>query len=184
MINTLQIRPGDSIIVSGVGPVGLGAVLGAHAAGATRIVAVDALASRRELARQVGATHVVDGAAEDLAAQLLKAVGGPADAAFDASGVPAVVLADVTAVKPGGHIALAAGGFAAAAHSPVSTGKTVSNVLVGDQVPRTFIPRLIDLQRHGKIDVPPLITRYNLEEITTAIDDTRAGHTAKAVLIP
>lgn len=183
-LNTLNVRPGDSIIVSGGGPVGLGAVMAAHAAGATRIIAVDILDSRRELALRVGATHVVDGTADDLAAQLQQAASGLADAAFDASGVPAVVLADVATVKPGGHVALAAGGFAAASESPASTGKTVSNVLVGDQVPRTFIPRLIDLQRHGKIDVRPLITTYALADISTAIDDTRAGRATKAVLTP
>lgn len=58
------------------------------------------------------------------------------------------------------------------------------NVLVGDQMPHVFVPRLIDLYRSGLIDLDAVITRYPLADIDKAIADTRAGTTAKAVLIP
>lgn len=184
VLNALRVTAGDHVVVSGVGSVGLAAVMAARAAGATRVVAVDLLEPRRELAARVGATHTVDGASADLVGELRAALGGEADAAFDASGAPDAVLSDVSVLKADGVIALAAGGFVAAAQSPASTGKSVLNVLVGDQVPRAFVPRLIDLHRSGLIDLDAVITRYPLADIDKAIGDTRAGTTAKAVLIP
>ncbi len=135
-------------------------------------------------ARAAGATRIVDGATEDLAAAIHEALGGPADVAFDASGAPEAVLADVTVLKADGRISLAAGGFSKAAQSPVATGKSVENVLVGDQMPHVFIPRLIDLYRSGLIDLDAVITRYPLADIDRALADTRAGMTDKAILIP
>lgn len=184
ILNALRVTAGDHVVISGAGSVGLAAVMAARAAGATRIVAVDLLPSRRALATRVGATHTVDGAREDLAAAIHEALGGSADAAFDASGAPDAVLADVTVLKADGRIALAAGGFSKAAQSPVATGKSVVNVLVGDQMPHVFIPRLIDLYRSGLIDLDAVITRYPLADIDRALADTRAGTTAKAILIP
>lgn len=184
VLNTLRVSPGDSIVVSGTGTVGLGAVMAARAAGATRIVAVDVLQPRLELALEVGATHAIDGRAEDVPAQLQQALGGQADVAFDASGVPEVVQNDVNALKLGGQIALAASGAGAAMSSPAIIGKTIYNTLVGEVVPRVFLPRLIDLHLHGKFPVDRLISTYALRDIESAVDDTKAGKATKAVLTP
>ncbi|WP_155060168.1 NAD(P)-dependent alcohol dehydrogenase [Streptomyces blattellae] len=182
VLNTLRVSPGDSIVISGVGPVGLGAVMAARAAGATRIVAIDLLASRRELALEVGATHAVDGRGDNVLAQIQEAVGGPADFAFDSTGVPEVVLTDLAALKLDGHFAAGASGLGAASQSPVMLGKTIHNVVAGDSVPRLFLPRLIDLHRHGMFPVERLITTYPLADIDTAIEDTQVGKATKAIL--
>lgn len=76
MLNALRVTAGDHVVISGVGSVGLAAVMAARAAGATRIVAVDVLEPRRDLAKKVGATHTVDGASDDLPGAIRAALGG------------------------------------------------------------------------------------------------------------
>lgn len=184
VLNTLKVGAGDGIVISGVGPVGLGAVMAAQAAGATRIVAIDVLPERLAIAQQVGATHTIDGRADNVLAQIQEIFGGGVDIAFDSSGNPDAVFTDIAALKLNGRIALAAGGIAAAAQSPVLTGKTVYNTLVGEVVPRVFLPRLFDLYLHGKFPIDPLITTYPLEEIASAVADTHSGKVIKAVFTP
>jgi aryl-alcohol dehydrogenase len=182
ILHTLGVRAADSVIVSGAGPVGLAAVMAARAAGATRIVAVDVLTSRLDLAREVGATHTVDGNDENLLATIQQAAGGPADAAFDTSGVAAVVLAGLLALTADGRLGLGAGGLEDAARLPTAMlGKTVHNVIAGDSVPRVLIPRLIDLHRHGRFPVERLITTYPLADIETAVTHATDGTATKVV---
>jgi len=76
VINTFALKAGESIAVYGAGAVGLAAVMAARMAGAGTIVAVDLHENRRELARELGATHAVDGADPQLAVSVLAATGG------------------------------------------------------------------------------------------------------------
>ena len=184
VLNTLRVAPGDSIVISGTGPVGLGAVMAAAASGATRIVAVDVLKPRLDLALQLGATHAIDGRSDDVLAKIQEAVGQPADLAFDTTGVPEVVLTDLAALKLDGRFAAGASGLEAASQSPVMMGKTIHNIIAGDSVPLLFLPRLIDLHRNGKFPVERLISTYPMEDIDEAIEDTSAGKATKAILMP
>jgi aryl-alcohol dehydrogenase len=183
ILHTLGVRAADRVIVSGAGPVGLAAVMAARAAGATRIVAVDVIKSRLDLAQEIGATHTVDGNDDNLLAKIQQAAGGAADAAFDTSGVPAVVLADLLALTADGRLGLGAGGLQDAARLPTAMlGKTIHNVIAGDSVPRVLIPRLLDLHRHGMFPVERLVTSYPLADIDTAVAHATDATATKVVL--
>lgn len=184
VLNTLKVGAADHLVVSGVGAVGLGAVMAASAAGATRIVAIDIVQERLDLALAVGATHAIDGRSDDVLGQIRQAIPGGVDYAFDASGAPEAVMTSLAALKLNGKIALAAGGLAAAAQSPVLTGKTVYNTLVGEAVPAVLLPRLIELHLHGKFPIERVVSTYPLEQIDAAVADTQAGKVLKAVFTP
>lgn len=182
VINALRVQPGDSVVVSGAGSVGLGAVMAARAAGATSVLAVDVLQSRLDLALEVGATHAVDGTDREVARRIGESLGGLADHAVDTTGRPEVVLADLQALKADGALVAAAGGVDGATQGMAMTGKTIHNVILGDSVPRLFIPRLIRLHQRGMLPVDKLVTTYPLADIDSAVRDTRTGATTKAVL--
>jgi len=93
--NVLQPRAGDSIVILGAGPVGLSAVMAAALTPATTIVAMDRVASRLELARELGATHVIE-SGDDLTAQLIDATGG-ANGVVETTGNVGVLRAGVDA---------------------------------------------------------------------------------------
>ena len=89
----LDVQPGTSVVVTGAGAVGLAAIMAAKAAGATTIVAVDLHDHRLELAAELGATHLLRGDVDDLAAAVIAATEGGADYGFDTTGVPSVMTA-------------------------------------------------------------------------------------------
>lgn len=183
IINTLRVRAGDSVVVSGTGSVGLAAVMAAAAAGATRIVAVDVLPSRLDEALKVGATHAVDGRDHNVVAQIEHAAGGKADFAFDTTGVPEVVANVAIALKNGGDLGIAASGLEEAALQRMPLlGKTVHNIVAGGAHPRVFLPRLLNLHVHGRFPVDQLLTHYPLADIEAAVEDTKVGKSTKAIL--
>jgi len=183
IINSLRVAAGDSVIVSGTGAVGLSAIMAAKAVGATTIIAVDVLESRLETARELGATHTINGRDDDIVARVEDITGGGADHALDTTGVADVIVHDVQAVKSGGTIGLVgidAGVPALPVH--VVAGKTIRYILEGDSVPRVFIPRLISLYQQGGFPFDRLITKYPFKDLERAIADTRSGTAVKAVL--
>jgi aryl-alcohol dehydrogenase len=183
IVNALRVEPGERGIVSGVGAVGLAAVMAAAASGATRIVAVDVHPARLQLARELGATHTIDGRDADVFPQIQQALGGPADFAVDTSGVPSAVQAVIMGLNIDGRVALIAGGLSESIPPPAMFGKTVHHVIAGDVVPRVFLPHLIDLHRQGRFPVERLITTYPLADIAQAVADTKDGTATKAVIL-
>nr|WSY53876.1 NAD(P)-dependent alcohol dehydrogenase [Streptomyces sp. NBC_00886] len=184
IINSLKVGAGDSVIISGAGAVGLSAVMAARAVGATTIIAVDVLEPRLDFARELGATHVVNGSEEDAVAHIKEITAGGADFALDTTGVPSVILNDINAVTFGGTIGLVAiGPSTATIPIPAITGKTIRHISEGDSVPQVFIPRLISLYRQGAFPFDKLITTYPFKDLDRAIADTRSGAAVKAVLM-
>jgi aryl-alcohol dehydrogenase len=175
----LRVSPGSTVAVFGAGAVGLAAILAARVAGATDIVAVDLLASRRDMAMTFGATRVVDGADPDLAAAV-----GQVDYALDNTGVPAVIRTSIHAVRTGGACALLTG-VAEAVISPTDLiGRRVQFVFEGGAVPQVFIPRLIKLWQQDRFPFDQMIRTYRLDEINNAERDMDRGATIKPVLLP
>ena len=184
VINSLKVAAGESVIVSGTGAVGLSAVMAAKAIGATTIIAVDVLEPRLKLARELGATHTVNGREDDVVARIREIAGGGADYALDTTGVPGVIVNDIRAVKWGGTIGLVGiGPDTATIPVPEITGKTVRYLIEGDSVPQVFIPHLISLYQQGSFPFDRLISRYPFKDLERAIADTRSGAAVKAVLV-
>ncbi len=174
----LGVRAGDSIAIFGAGAVGLSAVMAARVAGAATIVAVDLHESRLDLARELGATHVLNGADDDIAGQIRAISGGEGvQYSFDTTAVPAVVSTAVASLRTTGVCGLV--GVGAAEYTLDANlllmGRTVKGIIEGDAVPQTFIPKLIELWRQGRFPFDRLITTYPLDKINEAEADTTSG---------
>ncbi|GAA0587869.1 NAD(P)-dependent alcohol dehydrogenase [Actinomadura livida] len=184
---SLGVRAGDSIAIFGAGAVGLAAVMAARVAGATTIVAVDLHESRLDLARELGATHVLNGADQDIAGQIRAISGGEGvQYSFDSTAVPEVVATAVASLRTTGVCGLV--GVGAAEYTLDANlllmGRTVKGIIEGDAVPQTFIPKMIELWRQGRFPFERLITSYPLDQINQAEADAQSGKVVKPVLVP
>ena len=177
-------QPGSSVAVFGAGAVGLAAVMAAKVAGCETIVAVDLHQHRLELATELGATHVVDGAASDVVMQVHAATGGGADYALDTTGNPQVILATLGSLKMGGHaglVGIQTGDVVLDAATLI--GKTASGILEGDADPQVLIPRLVELWKDGQFPFDRLIEQFPLDQINEAEAASLEGRVVKPVLL-
>ncbi len=182
----MGVRAGSSIAVYGAGAVGLAAIMAARVAGATTIVAVDLHPSRLALARELGATHTIDGKAGDVAQQILALAAGGLDYTFDTTGVPSVIVGAIMALRPLGVCGLVGVRGADLVLPPLSLelGRTVVGILEGDAVPQRFIPQMIDLWRQGRFPFDRLIGKFPLAKVDEAERASLSGEVVKPVLLP
>lgn len=188
VMNALRPKPGSSLVVLGGGGVGLSAAMAAVVAGCNPVIVVEPNPGRREIARQVGATHVIDpGTTTDLTAALVELTGGGVSYSVDTSGKPKVAEQAFAALAPRGELALIAfyGLTATASFSLLDfTGKglKVRGVTEGDAIPQQFIPKLVDLHMQGRFPLERMVKYYELESINQAIDDQASGATIKPIV--
>jgi aryl-alcohol dehydrogenase len=185
ILGALDVQPGTSVAVFGSGAVGLAAVMAAKVAGATTIVAVDLQQHRLDLALELGATHVVKGDAADVAAQIMAAVGGGVQYAFDTTGIPAVIITALQATRMTGKVGLVGvqqGDLVL--DSTTMLGKTILNILEGSVDPQVFIPRMIQLWQDGQFPFDRLIEEFPLAQINEAEQSSLSGGVIKPVLRP
>jgi aryl-alcohol dehydrogenase len=181
VLNALQVEAGRSLVVYGVGAVGLAALMAGKASGADPLVAVDLHDSRLELAEELGATHTVRGDAPDLLEQLQAITGAGAHYAVDTTGVPAVSRNAMASLRLGGTGALVGAQLSDLVLDTLSVvGKRAIWVLEGDADPKTFIPQLLDLWQAGRFPFDRLIEEFPLEKI----DDAEAASLSGAVVKP
>jgi aryl-alcohol dehydrogenase len=184
VLNEMKLRPGQSIAVFGAGPVGLAAVMAARLAGASDIVAVDLKQSRLEVARELGATRVVPGDAEDVVDQVT-AGGAGLDFSFETTAVSSVINAAVAVLgRPGTAVLVGAGSGQLSVWPPLLAGRHVTYVLEGSAVPHVFLPCLIGYWKAGLFPFDRLVRTYPLSEINAAEADSLSGATIKPVLLP
>jgi aryl-alcohol dehydrogenase len=184
--NVLQLKRGDSVAILGVGGVGAAAILAAVDAGASRIVAVDRVPGRLELATELGATHTIDASTgEDLAFSIL-ATGDTVSHVFDTTGHPAAIRSAVDAMAARGVCAIVGVQSEDLVLGPrsLANGKVITAVYEGDAIPQLEIPRLVDLWRSGRFPLERLVTTYPLARINDAEEHLRAGTVLKPVLLP
>jgi aryl-alcohol dehydrogenase len=188
VLNVLRPFTGSSIVVYGAGAVGLSAVMAARLTGATTIVAVDRLASRLALARELGATETIDvsDAGTDPVAAVQEICGGPADFAMDCAGNVAVLRQAADSVGMRGTVALIGGAPAGASfsldHMSTLWGKRVVGILGGEGRSASLIGALIALNRQGRFRYDRLITEFPLERVNEAMEASHAGDVIKPVL--
>jgi aryl-alcohol dehydrogenase len=182
----LGVTTGSSIVIMGTGGVGLAAVMAAKVAGAAIIIAVDLHRSRLDLAAELGATHTISGADDDIAAQVLAITGGGAQYAFDTTGVPTVISSAINSLRPTGTCGLVGiqQGDVVLGPMALAVGRSVIGILEGDAVPQLLIPRLIELWKQGRFPFDRLITTYPLSQINEAEAAAASGTAVKPVLIP
>jgi aryl-alcohol dehydrogenase len=185
VINSLAIRPGQSLAIFGSGAVGLSAVMAARIVGATRIVAVDVLPSRLELARELGATDAINASTSDPVAAIKEITRFGVDFSFNTTRSPAVFTQALACLAPRG-----VAGFVGAPLEPwtpdlsliLQGGRSVRGILMGDASPGLFIPLLFEYYRQGRLPFDRLIRFYPFADIARAIADCEHGTTIKAVL--
>jgi S-(hydroxymethyl)glutathione dehydrogenase/alcohol dehydrogenase len=189
VINRARVEPGSVVVVLGAGGVGLSAILGARLAGAGTIVAVDPVPFKRELAGELGATHVLDPGAGDVASDIRGLAGGRgADYAFDTAGAPGLVAIAYDSVRPGGTVvSVGIPPEGAEARLPASRlpreEKVVMGSLYGSCRPHIDMPRVLDLYMAGQLDLDRLVTRtYGLDEVNEAFAAMNAGEVARGVI--
>lgn len=182
------VRPGESVAVFGCGGVGLSAVAGARLVSAWPIVAVDPIPAKRELARTLGATHVVDPTADDPAEAVLALSDGGAEHVFEAVGRPDVIRQAMSATATGGTTVLI-GQPAAGVDAPLPVYEVtqfehaVLGTHIGGATPALHIPRLARLVVAGRLHLEPLVThRFPLDDIDAALAAAAGGEAGRVVL--
>jgi aryl-alcohol dehydrogenase len=187
VLNTLRVPSGASLAVFGVGAVGLAAVMAGQIAGCATIVAVDLRPARLELARELGATHVVQAGSEDAVAEIRRITGAGVDFSLEATGNPQVLRQAVDCTAPLGVCGvIGAPAFGTEVTLDVNTilvaGRTVRGVVEGDSVPQLFLPQLVRFWEEGRFPVERLMTCYDFDRIEEAAHDAENGAVVKPVL--
>ncbi|MFQ6023806.1 MAG: zinc-dependent alcohol dehydrogenase family protein [Acidiferrobacterales bacterium] len=190
VVNTARVPPGATVAVIGLGGVGLNALLGAVLAGAQRIVAIDVIDEKLELARQLGATDTFNAGEADCADAVREAAQGGVEYAFEMAGsVKALDLA-YRVTRRGGTTVTA--GLAHPAHtlalqavSLVAEERTLKGSYVGSCVPARDVLRFITLYRQGRLPVDRLMSDHiSFGDLNSAFDRLASGHTVRQILMP
>lgn len=183
-----DIRPGQDAVVIGAGGVGLNAIQGARIAGARRIVAVDMLEEKLDIAREFGATDTVLGAGKPWN-KVKSILGRGADAVLVTVGAEQVYSDAPKYLAYGGNVIMVGMPHldATAEYSPIimaDAGQGFVGSKMGNMVIQRDVPWLIDLYRQGRLKLDELISgRWSLDQINEAIDDTLAGSARRNVIL-
>ena len=189
VVRALAAPKGSSILITGGGAVGLSAVMGAVIQGCGTIIVVEPLASRRDLAQDLGATHVVDPAVQkDLPAAVRAILPHGVDFAFDTTGRPDILTATMSCLAPKGVFGIVG---IPPAGTPVpgdlgamlTFGQTVRGIIEGDSDPDIFLPQLIEHWRSGRLPLEKLVRTFPFADINAAIAAQHDGDCVKVVLL-
>lgn len=190
VVNTAAVRPGTTCAVWGAGGVGLNVMQGCSIAGALTIIAVDTRAPKLDLARELGATEVVDASAGDPVSAVLQLTDGRGvDYSFEAIGDPRTMEQAFLAARRGGTCTILGVGrfdqsFALPAGLMAIQEKTLKGSFYGGGASHRDYPRLLRWYREGKLKLDPLITTtYPLDDVKQAFDDMTAGKNARGVVL-
>lgn len=188
VVNTAQLRPGQSVAIFGLGGVGLSAVLGAVVAGAYPIVAIDRVPDKLALAESLGASHTLLADADTVEAVRAATQGG-AHVTIETVGHESVLVQAYQATRRGG-LTVTAGLphpsklFSIPAVSLVAEERSIKGSYMGSAIPQRDIPRYIALHRAGRLPVEKLLTHtLKLDEINTGFDRLARGEAVRQVIV-
>ena len=190
--NRAAVAPGDTVVVVGIGGIGINAVQGAAMAGARRVVAVDPIEFKREKAMEFGATEAFTSMEEAMPAVMEMTQGMMADKVIM---TPGVLYGDLMAL--GTQLAGKGGTIVVTGIAPMTQtessvnlfelamwNKEIKGTIFGSLNPRADIPRLLDMYRDGQLKLDELITnRYSLDEINDGYQAMRDGTNLRGVVV-
>jgi len=187
-VHAAKVQPGQTVVIYGAGGVGSNAVQGAAMAGAERVIVVDPVAFKREMAVVFGATHTFETAAE--AAEFVGAAtrGELADHAIITVGVlhDAVIQSAIEVVGKTGQVTITAVGNGSIDVNPgmlIGYQRRIQGAIYGACSPLVDVPRLISLYQSGKLKLDELITRrYKLEDVNQGYADMLEGRNIRGVI--
>ncbi|HIK73296.1 MAG TPA: alcohol dehydrogenase [Alcanivorax sp.] len=189
VVHTAGLRAGQSVLVVGLGGVGLSAVLGAVAAGARQVIAADIAEDKLELAKSIGATHVVNSKDADAVQQVKDISGGGVDIAAEFAGVgPALEFAFAATGKGGSTVTAGLPHpdtrLAVSPVQMVAEERRFLGSYLGGHVPALDIPEYIALYQAGRLPVDKLLThRMKLEDINEGFDRLADGDAIRQVIL-
>ncbi|MDN3566262.1 Zn-dependent alcohol dehydrogenase [Paeniroseomonas aquatica] len=187
VFNTARIEAGSTVAVIGCGGVGLSAVNGAALAGASRIIAVDRLQSKLDLARIMGATDTILAGNDDVAAQVKELTGGGVQYSFEALGLKATAEQSFAMLRPGGTatiIGMIPFGVKIELHgADFLRERKIQGSSMGSNHFRVDMPRLLALWQQGRLHLDHLITgTLALEEINTGFARLKTGEVVRQLI--
>jgi len=186
VINRAKVETGSSMAVFGLGGIGLSCVQGGVLAGAAKIIAVDVLAAKLDLARRFGATHTIDASREDPVAVIRDLTRGGVEYSFEAVGNLAVIKQALDALGPGGALTIVGvpklGSSFDFVVQALYQNKAILGCRYGTARPRRDFPMLADLYLSGRLKIDELITQhYSLDDFPRALADLQRGELARGV---
>lgn len=187
--NTSSVRSGESVVVLGMGGIGLSAIIGARLAGAGPIIAVDINPDKEDLARAVGATHFV--VSSDKVHREVRTLteGRGADHALECIGLPTTIRAAYQCARRGGNVTVVGVGgrdqkVEFSALELFHFARTITGSVYGSGDPDRDVPILAEQVRLGRLDLASLVThRIGLGEVDAAFERMRGGIGARSLII-
>ncbi len=188
VLNTARIEPGSTVAVFGCGGVGLAAVQGARIAGARMIIAIDQFENKLAMAKNLGATHTVDGSHSDAVEAIRELTGGGVDYSFEAVGVKKLAEQCFDCIKAGGTatiIGMIPVGQKIEIDGPkILTERKIQGSNMGSNRFRIDMPRYIDYYLQGRLNLDDMISRRGkLEDVNDAFAAMKRGEVARTVLM-
>ena len=188
IFHTAKVEPGTTIAVIGCGGIGLSCIDGANIAGAGRIIAIDTLESKLEMAKTFGATDVINASGKDVVQAVQQLTGGGVHYSFEAIGLKATAEQAFNMLRSGGTATIIGmipfgqnidlPGFA------FLQEKRIQGSMMGSNRFRIDMPRLVDFYLRGKLHLAEMISkRIKLEQINDAFKDMMAGTVARSVIV-
>lgn len=188
VIHTAKIEPGSTVAIIGCGGVGLSAINGAAIAGAARIIAVDMVPSKLELARKFGATDVVNAGEGDAVGNVVEMTGGGVHYSFEAIGLKATAEQAFKMLRRGGTatiIGMIPVGVNVELHGPeFLMERTMQGSNMGSNRFRVDMPRFVEFYLQGRLHLDDLISRkIKLEDVNEGLEALQTGEVARSVIM-
>ena len=188
VIHTAKVRPGETLAVIGCGGIGLSCINGAAIAGAGRIIAVDTLAAKLELARKFGATDVINAKDEEAVGKVMALTDGGVHHAFEAIGLKATAEQAWQMLKHGGTatiIGMIPPGEMIAMHGvDFLFEKKIQGSFMGSNRFRVDMPRFVEFYMQGKLHLDEMVSnRIHLSEVNDAMQALEIGEATRSVIL-
>jgi aryl-alcohol dehydrogenase len=186
VINSLSVGVGDSLAIFGTGSVGLSAVMAAKLVGASRVIAIDVVPGRLALAKELGATDVINSKdVPEVAKAIRELVPGGVNYTLNTTPVPEIYSQALECLAMRGTAAFVTaprGEWKPQMFPMLAGGKKLQGLLGGDAAPQIFIPMLVEYHRQGRLPLDRLIRFYRFDQIADAFRDMEHGDAIKPVL--
>jgi S-(hydroxymethyl)glutathione dehydrogenase/alcohol dehydrogenase len=188
VFRTARVEPGSDAVVIGCGGIGLSAIQGARIAGANRIIAVDTVSSKLELAQTLGATDVIDASSDDPVKAVKQLTGGGSSFTFEAVGLKQTAEQAFRMLRAGGQatvIGLIPLGTMVEVHGVELTNeKTLTGSNMGSTQFRTDMPRYIEMYLDGRLKLDEMISgTMPLEQVNEGFEDMKSGNVARQIIV-
>ncbi|MCL4111937.1 UNVERIFIED_CONTAM: hypothetical protein GTU68_043047 [Idotea baltica] len=188
VFRTAKVAAGESVCVVGAGGIGLAAIQGARISGANKIIAVDMVESKLELAQAMGATHVVNASEVDAVEAVKEITGGGVHHSFEAVGMKVTAEQCFSMLRNGGQatvIGMIPVGTKIEVHGPeLLYEKKLTGSNMGSNQFRTDMPRFVDMYIDGRLKLDEMVSNtISLEEINDGFDAMKSGSVARSVVV-